>query len=164
MDSDMDGGTMSAAGYVDLGQWYADATASFRLGSHEDAPAIPATIRGPLPVPTVNYNLAPLSAWFGKRVLLVGINAATGKDKLDVGGLLGVKKPGSAVPAGEVPAGGAAPVTATPTRPKTVEEKLGGALIKGLGGLLGKKKPASTPPPDLAADSPPEPVDLDAPN
>jgi hypothetical protein len=162
MDSDMDGGSMSAAGYVDLGQWYADATASFRLGSHADAPAIPATIRGPLPVPTVNYNLAPLSAWFGKRLLLVGINAATGKDKLDLGGLLGVGTqaadgaPATAGPTQQQPSGTA------PAPRRTVEEELGGALAKGIGSLFGRKKPP--PPAEPADDSAPEPVDLGGPN
>lgn len=133
--SDMDGGSVTAKGYVDMGAWYADSVATFRLGSHADAPAIPATIKGPLPVPEVNYSLGPLQTWFGKRIALVGIKAAVGGEKLDLGGLIGGKtQDKAAVAEGETPA------AAQPQ--KSVEQELGTALGKGLGKLLGKKKPA----------------------
>ncbi|MBB4633367.1 AsmA family protein [Sphingosinicella soli] len=132
--SDMDGGSVTAKGYVDMGAWYADSVATIRLGSHKDAPAIPATIKGPLPVPEVKYSLGPLQAWFGKRIALVGIKAAVGGDKLDLGSLIGGKKPAAAVADGETPA------EAAPQ--KSVEDELGTALGKGLGKLFGKKKPA----------------------
>jgi hypothetical protein len=136
--SDMDGGSVTAKGYVDMGAWYADSVATFRLGSHKDAPAIPATIKGPLPVPEVKYALGPLQTWFGKRIALVGINAAVGGDKLDLGSLIGGKKT-------QTPAvtEGQAPAEAAPQ--KSVEEELGTALGKGLGKLFGKKKPAEEP-------------------
>tara|TARA_R110000782_G_scaffold138087_6_gene230665 strand:+ start:1205 stop:4345 length:3141 start_codon:yes stop_codon:yes gene_type:complete len=136
--SDMDGGSVTAKGYVDMGAWYADSVATIRLGSHKDAPAIPATIKGPLPVPEVKYSLGPLQTWFGKRIALVGINAAVGGDKLDLGSLIGGKK--TQTPA---VAEGEAPAEAAPQ--KTVEEELGTALGKGLGKLFGKKKPAEEP-------------------
>ena len=136
--SDMDGGSVTAKGYVDIGAWYADSVATFRLGSHKDAPAIPATIKGPLPVPEVKYSLGPLQTWFGKRIALVGINAAVGGDKLDLGSLIGGKK--TQTPA---VAEGEAPAEAAPQ--KSVEEELGTALGKGLGKLFGKKKPAEEP-------------------
>ncbi len=136
--SDMDGGSVTAKGYVDMGAWYADSVATIRLGSHKDAPAIPATIKGPLPVPEVKYSLGPLQTWFGKRIALVGIKAAVGGDKLDLGSLIGGKKPQTpAVAEGEAPA------EAAPQ--KTVEEELGTALGKGIGKLFGKKKPAEEP-------------------
>lgn len=133
--SDMDGGSVTAKGYVDMGAWYADSVATIRLGSHKDAPAIPATIKGPLPVPEVNYSLGPLQTWFGKRIALVGIKAAVGGDKLDLGSLIGGKKEQApALAEGETPA------EAAPQ--KSVEEELGTALGKGIGKLFGKKKPA----------------------
>lgn len=158
--TDMDGGGATAKGYVDLGAYHADIDAVLRLGSHDDAPAIPASIKGDLPTPAVNYSLGPLQAWFGKRLALVGLKAATGGDKLDLGGLLGVKKPGTTGvnEAAPTPAEGAT------VQPKTVEEELGGALSEGIGQLFGKKTKPAPPPPSPTEEQPLEPANLGDPN
>jgi uncharacterized protein involved in outer membrane biogenesis len=163
--SDMDGGRATATGYVDIGDWYADARAVLVLGRHDDAPAIPATIRGPLPAPTVDYSLGPLKAWFGKRIALAGIKAATGEDKLDLGTILGVRKPAadaSAAQTSNAASGQAAAPAPAPARRPSVEDELGGALVKGIGSLFGKKKPVPQDAP--AEERPLEPQQLGDPN
>lgn len=147
--TDLDGGSATASGAVDLAAWTADIDAVLRLGSHADAPAIPGTIKGPLSAPVTAYNLNPLKLWFGKRLALAGLNAAVKGEGVGLGDLLGVGRPTTPgiVPgragAGEVNgaiAGERAPAEAAP--PKTVEEELGDVLKQGLGRLLGRNKAA----------------------
>ncbi|MDO9487854.1 MAG: AsmA-like C-terminal region-containing protein [Sphingomonadaceae bacterium] len=152
--TEMDGGSATATGAIDLAAWTADIDAVLRLGSYADAPAIPGTIRGPLSAPVTAYNLNPLKLWFGKRIALAGLNAAVKGEGIGLGDLLGIKKPATqgiapgqagasdgaeaALP-GETPA----PVAEAPR--KTVEQELGDVLKQGLGGLFGRKKPADVP-------------------
>lgn len=169
--SDLDGGSAAAKGYVDIGAYYADITAMLSLGSHEDAPSIPAIIRGALPTPEVQYTLGPLQTWFGKRIALAGIKAATTGEGLDLGGLLGVRKPAAPTVNAEgkttESVQGAVPPPTPKAAPKSVDEELGGALAEGLGKLFGKKKPATQPAPAPAPtteEKPLEPADLGDPN
>lgn len=160
--TDMDGGRATAKGYVDVGAWYADMTAVLTLGSHDDAPSIPAVIKGDLPSPPVSYSLGPLQAWFGKRLALVGIKAATGAEKLDIGGLLGVntgtgRSQDHAV--NQPATGESLPVA----KSGSVEEELGGAIAEGLGKLLGRKKTQPVPADPPATDKPLEPANLGEP-
>jgi uncharacterized protein involved in outer membrane biogenesis len=151
--TDLDGGRATAKGYVDIGDWKADVDAVLTLGSHEDAPAIPVSIKGALPRPAVAYNLDPLKMWFGKRVALAGINAAVKGEGLDLGGILGTKQqPAPGINPGEPTTSGAAPgnqaaEAETKAPEKSVDEELGGAIVEGLGKLFGKKKqePAEKP-------------------
>ncbi len=127
--TDMDGGSATAKGYVDIGKYNANIDATLTLGSHADAPVIPAKIAGNLPTPTVTYSLKPIQGWFAKRFALAGIKAATGGEGLDIGGLLGVKKPATPGIAEDGTAQQpAATEAAEPAPKKSVEEELGGAL------------------------------------
>jgi uncharacterized protein involved in outer membrane biogenesis len=155
--TDLDGGSATATGAVDLAAWTADIDAVLRLGSHADAPAIPGTIRGPLSAPVTAYNLNPLKLWFGKRLALAGLNAAVKGEGVGLGGLLGIGKPATpGIVPGQAGAGDGAeaalptedaPIAeATPAPRKTVEQELGDVLKQGLGGLFGKRKQAVEPP------------------
>lgn len=152
--TDMDGGSATATGAIDLAAWTADIDAILRLGSYADAPAIPGTIRGPLSAPVTAYNLNPLKLWFGKRIALAGLNAAVKGEGIGLGDLLGIKKPAtqgiapgqtgaSAGAEAALPGDTTAPVAEAPR--KTVEQELGDVLKQGLGGLFGRKKPAEAP-------------------
>lgn len=126
LTTDMDGGSATGSGYVDMGRWAVDMNADLRLGSHADAPRIPVRIAGALPSPEVDYRLGPLQGWFAKRAGLVALEAVLGGGE------------SSATPgiAGDGPDAG----DVAETKPKSMEEELGDALVKGLGSLLGGKK------------------------
>lgn len=159
--TDLDGGSATATGAVDLAAWRADIDAVLKLGSYADAPTIPGTIKGPLSAPVTAYNLNPLKLWFGKRIALAGLNAAVKGEGVGLGDLLGIKKPatqgivpgqanvGAAAEAEAVlPGDAAAPVAeAAPAPRKTVEQELGDVLKQGLGGLLGRKRKPAEPAP-----------------
>ncbi|MBV7256489.1 AsmA family protein [Pacificimonas sp. WHA3] len=127
--SDMDGGRAAGGGHVDIGRWAVDMNADLMLGSHADAPRIPVTIKGPLPTPDVDYRLGPLQGWFAKRAGLVALNAVLGRGPDPADGEGGGVGEGEALAPGE-----------TPPTPKTIEEELGDAVVRGLGALLGGKK------------------------
>lgn len=164
--TDMDGGSATATGAVDLAAWTADIDAVLRLGSHADAPAIPGTIRGPLSAPVTAYNLNPLKLWFGKRLALAGLNAAVKGEGVGLGDLLGVGRPsspgivpGEAGVGSDAVASGDAPAPAAEAPRRTVEQELGDVLKQGLGSLFGKKRqpaePAATPPAEAQPEAQP---------
>ena len=165
--TDMTGGSATATGAIDLAAWTVDVDALLKLGSHDDAPAIPGTIKGALSAPVTAYNLNPIKLWFGKRLALAGLNAAVKGEGVGLGDLLGIKKPATPGITPSAPAGGEqastalpgeapAPVAEAPPAPrKSVDQELGDVLKQGLGGLFKKKKPAAEPAPP-AAEAPAE--------
>ncbi len=164
--TDLQGGSGTATGYVDIGQWQANVDGRLKLGSHEDAPAIPATIKGPLSTPTVSYNLEPMKVWFGKRLAVAGIKAAVKGEGFDPGDLLGIKKPATNGATAPPAANGTTTAPATPApavpapqpaTPKTVDQELQNLLGEGLGKLFKKKQPATPAPTDQAPAAEPAP-------
>lgn len=145
--SDMDGGTLTARGTIDLPRWRTDLAGAIQLDEITGAPPIGFSLVGPIAATQARYDLAGLQRFFAVRVANAGLRAVVRGEGFDPRDLIGLGKAGQ-TPDGQTQAGqtqAGAGATAPATTPAQKPSGIGG-LPGGLFNLPATKPAPSTPP------------------